>query len=75
MCRKHGDESRSHQRIGTSWSISAGRIVSAESKQTEGTLGMPLVSKPMQSNKSLLLHRADNDVMFQRTEKERDVES
>jgi len=35
MCRKHGDDSQTLQRIGTSWSISAGSIV--ESGDTVGT--------------------------------------
>lgn len=27
MCRKHGDDFQSRQRIGTSWSMSTGRVV------------------------------------------------
>jgi len=75
MCRKHGDDSQSHQRIGSSWSISASRIVSARLARMEKTTEMPFVSKPIQSDKSPLLHRTDSDGMFQRTEKERDAES
>jgi hypothetical protein len=72
MCRKHGDESQSRQRIGTSWAISAG-VAPGAAKQAKDTLGKPPASTLLQSNRSLLLHQADS--MFQRTEKERDVES